>query len=96
MRVLEFGRPFIRATNTGDTSIIDYTGQVTQSLPRYTRGVLLGEVQGRNGITPYAWWVSKFGLWPLWLLACSAVALALARRLRYRRKLLPSNGCCAP
>ena len=96
MRALEFGRPFIRATNTGDTSIVDYTGQVTQSLPRYTRGVLLGEVQGRNGITPYAWWVSKFGLWPLWLLACSTVALALARRLWCRAKLPPNNGGYAP
>ena len=92
MRALEFERPFIRATNTGDTSIIDHTGQVTQSLPRYTRGVLVGEVQGRNGITPYAWWVSKFGLWPLWLLACSAVALALARRLWCRTKLPLNNG----
>ena len=80
MRALEFGRPFIRATNTGDTAIIDHTGRVIQSLPRYTRGVLLGEVQGRNGITPYAWWVSRSGLWPLWLLAGLAVLLAWGRK----------------
>ncbi len=68
MRTLEFERPFIRATNTGDTVIIDHEARVTHALPRYTRGVLLGEVQGRSGITPFAWWASRFGLWPLWAL----------------------------
>ena len=87
MRALEFGRPFIRATNTGDTAIIDHTGRVTRALPRYTRGVLLGEVQGRNGVTPYAWWVARFGLWPLWLVAAIAVLLALGRRMGR-----PANG----
>lgn len=82
MRALEFERPFIRATNTGETAIIDHTGRVTKALPRYTRGVLTGEVQGRNGLTPYAWWVSRFGLLPLWLLAAAAVAAAAAMRKR--------------
>ena len=86
MRALEFGRPFIRATNTGDTAIIDHNGRVTHRLPRYTRGVLQGEVQGRNGLTPYARWVSRFGLWPWWLLAGSVLLLALVPHLgRVRR-----------
>ena len=67
MRSLEFDRPFVRATNTGATAIIDHRGQVTAELPRHTQGVLLGEVEGRQGITPYAWWAARFGLWPLWL-----------------------------
>ena len=82
MRALEFERPVIRATNTGATAIIDYRGHVTRALPRYTRGLLVGEVQGRNGITPYAWWVSRFGLWPLWGLALLMVAIALWQRWR--------------
>jgi apolipoprotein N-acyltransferase len=80
MRALEFERPMIRATNTGATVIIDYRGHVTRALPRYTRGLLVGEVQGRNGITPYAWWVSRLGLWPLWALGFLSVALALWQR----------------
>ncbi len=83
MRALELGRPMIRATNTGPTVIIDHQGRVTHSLPRLTRGVLLGEVEGRSGTTPYAWWVARFGLWPLWLLAIAIILLAVyARRMR--------------
>jgi len=80
MRSLEFRRPMIRATNTGATVIIDHLGRVTHSLPRHTRGVLLGEVRGREEITPYAWWISRFGLWPLWLGALAMAAFAALRR----------------
>jgi apolipoprotein N-acyltransferase len=82
MRALEFERPMIRATNTGATVIIDHRGRVTHSLPRHTRGVLSGEVEGRSTITPYAWWVSRLGLWPFWLAALAVVATAAWRRKR--------------
>jgi apolipoprotein N-acyltransferase len=74
MRALEFSRPVVRATNTGATAIIDHQGRVSAALPRHTRGVLEGEVAGRSGITPYAAWVSRLGLWPLWLGALGLVA----------------------
>ena len=77
MRALEFERPMIRATNTGATAIIDHTGRVTDALPRHTRGVLVGTVQGRIGTTPFAWWVARFGLWPLWILALAIVFIAM-------------------
>ena len=80
LRSLEFERPMIRATNTGATVIIDHRGHVVQALARHTRGVLTGQVEGRNGITPYAWWVSRLGLWPVWLLALLAVGLAVPGR----------------
>ena len=82
MRALEFARPFVRATNTGATAIIDHRGQVVAELPRHTRGVLRGEVEGRHGLTPYARWVSAWGLWPLWALGAAAVLLAAWRRQR--------------
>jgi apolipoprotein N-acyltransferase len=83
MRALEFQRPFIRATNTGATVILNHQGQVLASLPRLTEGVLRGVVEGRTGTTPFAWWVSRFGLWPLWLMALAIVAGAWnARRAR--------------
>ena len=82
MRALEFERPMLRATNTGATVIIDHRGKVTHELPRHTRGALVGEVEGRNGITPYAWWVSRYGLWPLWALGLAIVAMAALLRRR--------------
>lgn len=83
MRALEFERPMLRATNTGATVFIDHTGRVTQYLPRHTRGVLVGEVQGRTGTTPFAWWVARFGLWPIWLLSI-AISLIAVRAQRTR------------
>ncbi|MDO9358000.1 MAG: apolipoprotein N-acyltransferase [Polaromonas sp.] len=82
MRSLEFERPMIRATNTGATVIIDHRGQVTHALPRHTRGVLTGEVEGRKGITPYAAWASRYGLWPFWAGAAALVLLAWMLRRR--------------
>jgi apolipoprotein N-acyltransferase len=83
MRALEFARPMIRATNTGATAIVDRSGRVAQLLPRHTRGVLVGEVEGGTRFTPFARWVSRFGLAPLWILAGAA---ALAARLGGRRR----------
>ena len=86
MRAIEFERPMLRATNTGATAIIDYRGQVTHLLERHTRGTLVGEVEGRSGLTPYAWWASRFGLWPWWLLIALVLACAVFTRLGRTRK----------
>ncbi len=90
MRALEFERPMVRATNTGATAIIDHRGVVTHQLERHTRGVLKGEVRGRGldaergwQITPYAWWVSRWGLLPLWM--AGGVALLVAWLLHRRQ-----------
>lgn len=85
IRALELERPFVRATNTGATAIIDHQGRVTSELPRHTQGVLLGEVQGRSGLTPYARWASLYGLWPLWIVAIGLIFCA--RRWSHERPL---------
>ncbi|MGZ5181615.1 MAG: apolipoprotein N-acyltransferase [Ramlibacter sp.] len=92
MRALEFDRPVIRATNTGATAIVDHRAHVTRLLPRYTRGVLTGEVQGRSGTTPFAWWAARFGLWPLWIVGLAPVFAALLR-LRGRARPVKSGEC---
>ena len=82
LRALEFERPMLRATNTGATAVIDHHGRVTASLVPYTRGVLTAVVQGRQGLTPFAWWASRAGLWPLWGAALSVVAVAVVLKRR--------------
>ena len=80
MRTLEFQRPMLRATNTGATAVIDHRGQVLAMLPPFTQGVLEGRVQGREGLTPFAWWSARFGLWPWLLLAVAVLGLSLVVR----------------
>jgi apolipoprotein N-acyltransferase len=77
LRAKELGRPMVRATNTGATVLIDHQGQVLQAAPRLQAAVLQGVVQGREGLTPYARWASRWGLWPLGLV-CGLGALAVA------------------
>jgi apolipoprotein N-acyltransferase len=84
MRAKEFERPFVLATNTGVTAIVDYRGAVAAAIPRDTRAVLVSEVEGRTGVTPYAWWVARFGLWPFWLGALALVWRATRSGLRRR------------
>ena len=74
LRTLELQRPMLRATNTGATAVIDHRGVVTALLPPFTRGVLLADVQGRQGLTPFARWSAVAGLWPLWALALLGLA----------------------
>ncbi len=83
MRALEFARPMVRATNTGATVVIDAQGQVTHALPRHTRGMLDAQVQGTQGLTVYARWVSVLGLVP-WLALGLATCVA-AWWMRRRR-----------
>ncbi len=82
MRSLEFQRPMLRATNTGATVVIDHHGVVTHSLKPFTQGVLDAKVEGRQGLTPYAWWASRFSLWPLLALAVALMLLTLPLRRR--------------
>jgi apolipoprotein N-acyltransferase len=76
LRSLELQRPMLRATNTGATAAIDHRGRVLAQLAPFTRGTLQVEVEGREGLTPYARWAGVWGLWPLAGIALLAVGLA--------------------
>ncbi len=79
MRALEFQRPVVRATNTGATAVVNHKGEVTARLPALEFSTLESRVEGRTGETPYARWLSAWGLWPLWLLALCGPVLAWVR-----------------
>ncbi|MEY2685495.1 MAG: hypothetical protein RJA09_2640 [Pseudomonadota bacterium] len=81
MRALELQRPMLRATNTGATVAIDHLGRVTHALEPHTRGVLRVDVDGRSGLTPYAWWAGHMGLWPVF--TCCVLVLGWAWRTRF-------------
>jgi len=73
MRALEAGRPMLRATNTGMTAVVAPDGIVQAALPPFTSGVLMAEVRGYQGMTPYA----RFGNWPAVILVFTLLGIAL-------------------
>jgi apolipoprotein N-acyltransferase len=53
LRARETGRPMLRATNTGISAIIDYTGRVLARSPQFKEAVVTGTITPRQGATPY-------------------------------------------
>ena len=83
VRAIEFARPFLLATNTGRTAVVDHIGEVRYQLAANQPGTLRASVEGREGISPYAYWLARWGLWPPLLLALTlALSLAVASRRR--------------
>jgi apolipoprotein N-acyltransferase len=85
MRALEFERPFVKSSNTGITAVVNHKGVVTHQLDRLKPGVLLAEVEGRTGTTPYAYWSARWGVLPIWLL-CGLWVVWCAYKSRRLRK----------
>ena len=78
MRALESGRMMLRATNTGLTAVIGVDGRRHAALPQHEEGVLVAEVQGYVGSTPYVRWGNAA------VVALLAVLLGLAWAWRQR------------
>ncbi len=53
MRALEAGRPLLRATNTGVSSIMDHKGELLVVSELNIVDVVTSEVQPQSGLTPY-------------------------------------------
>lgn len=83
MRARELGREIARATNTGHTAIIGVDGQIKAQIPAYQPGVLRGEIQPYEGMTPYARWTN----WPILIILFSIFGFILAKRYAYTGKL---------
>ena len=79
VRALETGRPMLRSTNTGMTALVQPDGRVTDVLPAFERGVLRVEVQGYQGLTPYARWGDRLALAVAVLLVLALVAMRARR-----------------
>ena len=75
MRALETSRDLIRSTTSGITALVDNRGQVKVNGPQFKATVVSGEIQPRQGITPYVYYgnsplyalFSLAGLYLLWL-----------------------------
>jgi apolipoprotein N-acyltransferase len=79
-RALETGRYMLRATNTGMTAIVDERGRVLKAAPQFETAVVMGNVQGYTGATPYVRW-GNYAV----IAICAALlvtALLLTRRKR--------------
>jgi apolipoprotein N-acyltransferase len=85
MRTVETGRQSIRATTTGISALIDHNGQFISTSPHHERAILTGQVQPRQGTTPYI----RFGNYPvvvlLVLLLTMFTAVAWLSRVRQSR-----------
>ena len=86
-RAIETRRYLLRVTNTGLTSLINPKGEILETLPLFSSGVLKARVALLKGETPYV----RLGDWFAWLSTLAALTIALWRR---RPRLLASSLPC--
>lgn len=55
-RALETGRPVLRATTNGISALIDYKGRIVTKSLQFEQAVVSGNVQPKQGQTPYVQW----------------------------------------
>jgi apolipoprotein N-acyltransferase len=82
MRAMETGRSMLRATNTGVTAIIGPDGHIVAAAPEFVTTSISGEVQGRQGRTPYILWGNAAFLL---LSAIMIASVPLVSRMRRKR-----------
>ncbi|MDT8309993.1 MAG: apolipoprotein N-acyltransferase [Methylophaga sp.] len=80
-RALEGGRPVLRVTTNGISAFIDHKGQLAEQSPQFQQAVITGNVQPRQGATPYV----RFGQLPLMGLLLVLLAGWAYYRHFYRR-----------
>ena len=85
MRAIEFARPMARATNTGISVLIDERGQILKQSPQFVVDTLQGELQARQGLTPYG----RLGDFPIVVLSALALSLLAVGRAVASKRLEP-------
>jgi apolipoprotein N-acyltransferase len=81
-RAIETRRSMVRVTNTGVTSIIDATGEMTESLPIFTPAVMNSQVELLEAETVYV----RFGDWFAWSMTSAALAIVSFYTVAHRRR----------
>jgi len=84
-RTIETRRNLVRVTNTGVTAVIDPRGEMVQTLPIFTPGVLLADVELMEGTTLYV----RYGDWFAWMITLMSLGIILWRRAVKRRTGTP-------
>ena len=84
-RAIETRRNLVRVTNTGVTAVIDPRGEMVQTLPIFTPGVLLADVELMEGTTLYV----RYGDWFAWMITLMSLGIILWRRAVKRRTGTP-------
>jgi apolipoprotein N-acyltransferase len=72
-RAIETRRYLVRVTNTGVTTVIDPRGEMLQSLPTFSSGVLTTNVGIIEGETLYV----RFGDWFAWIITLLSLGIAV-------------------
>ncbi len=80
-RAAEFGRPLLRAADTGISGLIDERGRWVDSLPLNEVGALEARLVPRSGATPYARWGDRIAL----VVCAGALLAAIASRTQSDR-----------
>ncbi len=79
MRALETRRYMVRATNTGISAIIAPSGELQRVAPQFQQTVLTGEIEPRQGATPFV----RVGNYAVILICAALLALVYWRRRRF-------------
>jgi apolipoprotein N-acyltransferase len=85
MRAAETGRPFLQASISGISAVIDADGDVRNTTKLFRRNVVSDTVTTTRGKTPYV----RFGEWVVVASAIVLLVAAVASRLRRPRATFP-------